>query len=130
MYEYYNPNPFEKRTGDCVIRALCKALSLSWNEVYILLCMEGFIHKDWGNINSVWENYLRSQGFKRYVIPNTCPDCYTIADFAYEHPHGTYILATGTHVVTVQDGTVYDSWYSGSEAPIYYYTKEHDQNGI
>jgi hypothetical protein len=124
MYEYYNPNPQRKRKGDCVVRAICKALNKSWDEVYILLCVQGFIDKDWGNVNSVWGSFLRSQGFKRYIIPNSCPDCYTIADFAIDHPDGTYIVATGSHVVCVKDGITYDSWYSLNEVPTYYYYKE------
>lgn len=124
MYEYYNPNPQGKRTGDCVVRAICKALDKSWDEVYILLCIQGFIDKDWGNVNSVWGNFLRSQGFKRYVIPNSCPDCYTIADFAIDHPDGTYIVATGSHVVCIKNGIAFDSWLSLDEQPTYYYYKE------
>jgi hypothetical protein len=124
MYEYYNPNPQGKRTGDCVVRALCKALNKSWDEVYILLCVQGFIDKDWGNAYSVWGKFLRSQGFKRYVIPNSCPDCYTIADFAIDHPDGTYIVATGSHVVCIKNGIVFDSWLSLDEQPTYYYYKE------
>ena len=58
------------------------------------------------------------------IIPNTCPDCYTIADFCNDHPYGTYILATGTHVVAVIDGDYYDTWDSGNEIPIFYWQKE------
>ena len=65
-----------------------------------------------------------SQGYNRYVIPNTCPDCYSVKQFCEEHPHGKYLLATGTHVVTCIDGDYYDTWNSGDEIPIYYFTKE------
>lgn len=34
--------------------------------------------------NEVWGGYLRSLGWIRGAIPDTCPDCYTVADFAYE----------------------------------------------
>jgi len=45
--------------------------------------------------------------------------------FAEEHPEGTYILSMpGRHVVTVVDGAYYDSWDSGEECPVYYWTKE------
>lgn len=30
----YNPNPKERRVGDCAIRACCKATGRSWDEVY------------------------------------------------------------------------------------------------
>ena len=32
----YNANPKNKKTGDCVIRALCTALEDSWEQVYKL----------------------------------------------------------------------------------------------
>lgn len=124
MYIYYNPNPQHINAGDCVIRAIAKAFEIPWTNAYIALCLQGYVKGDWGSSNPVWDSYLREQGFKRYVIPNTCPDCYTVEKFAYDHPEGLYILATGSHVVTVSDGDWYDSWNSAYEIPIYYYTKE------
>ena len=56
-------------------------------------------------------------------MPEECPVCYTVEDFCREYPEGTYILATGTHVVTVIDGDYYDTWESGSEPIIYYWKK-------
>ena len=121
-YKYYNPNQYGN-TGDCVVRALSKALNQSWDITYWDLCDIGFLQGDWGNSNRVWDVYLRDCGFVRKVIPNTCPDCYTIRDFSNEHPIGTYVLATGNHVVAVVDGDYYDSWNSGNEVPIYYYQR-------
>ena len=60
----------------------------------------------------------------RYLIPNSCPDCYTVRDFCFDNPRGAFLLATGSHVVTVIDGDYYDTWNSGSEVPIYFWTKE------
>lgn len=57
-------------------------------------------------------------------MPDNCPDCYTVADFASEHPRGLYVLAIGGHVVTVRDGEWMDSWDSGNEVPAYYWSKE------
>ena len=79
--------------------------------------------KDWGDSNEVWDSYLRGCGFIRKVIPNTCPDCYTVRDFCYDNPYGIFILATGSHVVAVIDGSYYDSYDSGMESPIFYYMR-------
>ena len=49
---------------------------------------------------------------------------YTVEDFCQDNPQGTYILAIDGHVVCVQDGKFYDSWNSGKEIPIYYWSKE------
>lgn len=43
---YYNPNPLEKRTGDCVIRALTKLLDMDWDTVFIDLFTKSFAMKD------------------------------------------------------------------------------------
>lgn len=122
-YKYYNPNPHHKIRGDCVIRAICKAMNQSWDRTYVELCTQGFLMKDWGDSNEVWDSYLRGCGFVRKVIPNTCPDCYTVREFCKDYPYGIYILATGSHVVAVVSGNYYDSWDSGSEVPIYYYER-------
>lgn len=124
MYKYFNPNPKGGRVGDCTVRALTKALDMEWPETYIDLCLFGLLGGDMPSANNVWGSYLRSHGFSRYVIPNTCPDCYTVADFAREHDAGVYVLALEGHVVAVCDGCYWDSWDSGGERPLYYWTKE------
>jgi len=124
MYEYYNPNPQSKAVGDCVIRALCKALDKPWAAVYTELCVYGMAAADMPSANAVWGAYLRAQGYRRYIIPDTCPDCYTISNFAADHPDGVYIVGTGSHVVTVSDGVIFDSWDSSNEIPIFYFKKE------
>lgn len=122
-YKYFNPNPHGATTGDCVIRAICKATGESWDDVYTGLSFQGFAMKDMPSANHVWGEYLRSKGFIRRAIPNTCPNCVTVEEFAIENNRGTFILGTGTHVVTVVDGIVYDSWNSLEEVPIFYYRK-------
>ena len=120
-YIEYNPNPDKKRTDDCTIRALSKALNMDWESTYVKLSMAGLKHHDLMHKNYVWDDLLLDYGFSRYAIPNSCPHCYTIADFAADHPSGTYILGTGDHVVTLVDGDWYDLYDSGDMVPIIYY---------
>lgn len=125
MYIYFNPNPRHKNSvGDCTVRAVSKALSIPWETAYIDLVMKGYELGDMPSSNAVMNSYLHSKGFRRYAINNECPDCYTISDFANDHPDGTYILGTGTHVVCSKNGDYFDSWPSGDEVVIYYYKKE------
>ena len=121
---FSNPNPDENKTGDCVIRAISIATGKPWDDVSIELFVKAHAMKDMRSTNRVWGAYLNDLGYKRTIIPDTCPDCYTVIDFTKDHPTGTFILGTGTHVVTVKNGNYYDTWDSGNELPIYYWTKE------
>ena len=123
-YVYYNPNPAGQRVGDCVIRAISKLTGQDWKSTYIGVAVQGYTSYDMPSSNAVWAEYLRRRGFRRYVIPDTCPDCYTAKDFCIDNPQGAFLLATGSHVVTVIDGDYYDAWDSGAEVPIYFWTKE------
>lgn len=79
-WKFYNPNPFYNLTGDCVVRALSLALNKDWDSIYIGIALKGFNMGDMQNSNAVWGAYLKDNGFKRYIIPNECPDCYTVED--------------------------------------------------
>ena len=120
----YNPNPDRNSVGDCTVRAIARLTGASWDDVYTSLALHGFMLKDMPSSNYVWGSYLRENGYQRYAIPNTCPDCYTVKAFSQEHPDGEYLLGTGTHAVTVVNGNYFDTWDSGDEVPIFYWIKE------
>ena len=121
MWQYYNPNPFERNVGDCAVRAVAKALDTDWESAYIMLAVQAFAMMDMPSSDNVWGAVLRQNGFNRSVVPNTCPDCYTAEDFCEDHPYGTFVLAFGGHVATVVDGVLYDSWNSSQLVPQYFY---------
>lgn len=123
MYIYYNPNPLGLSVGDCTIRALSCALDISWEQTYNLLAQLGFDMGDMPSSNRVWSELLKINGFKKYQLPDTCPACYTIRDFCYDHPYGIYVVGTGEHVVCIKNGNYFDSWDSGNEIPIYYFQR-------
>ncbi len=122
-YVNYNPNPTRKLVGDCVIRAISAVLGTDWEKTYLELALQGFMMHDMPSSNDVWGNYLLLKGFKRYIIPDTCPECYTVSNFCEDNPQLTGILATGSHVIAIKSGNYYDSWDSGDEIPIYYWKK-------
>ena len=122
-FKAYNPNPKNNLVIDCTVRAISKATGQSWDETYIGLAVEGYVIKDMSNSNRVWGQYVKRLGFEKFSLPNTCPDCYTIRQFCVDHPRGTFILATGNHVVAVVNGDYYDTWDSGDEIPVYFWTK-------
>lgn len=126
MYREYNPNPSKKKTDDCTIRALCKALSLDWETAFVKMSSYALRNHDMMHKNYVWGAILEDYGFKRVPLPNTCPACYTVREFARDNPRGTFVLGTGSHVVTVVDGDWYDMWDSGSAVPMVVYWRKHD----
>ena len=113
-----------QNAGDCTVRAISHNLGQTWDETYAWLCVQGFKMKNMPSINSVWGAYLKSRGYHSKAIPDTCPDCYTVVSFCRDHPKGKFILATGTHVISVCDGDYYDTWDSGDEVPVYYWERE------
>lgn len=126
MWESYVNNPAGRSVGDCAVRAISKALQTTWNDAYIKLAVYGFCMGDMPSSNAVIGALLRENGFTKTAIPDTCPDCYTLGEFAQEHPSGVYVVFTSGHVVTVNNGRIYDSWDSSREIPIYYFSKENE----
>lgn len=120
----YNPNPSGRNVGDCAVRAVSAALGVDWETAYAMIAKAGYLMNDMMSSNSVFGSVLRQNGFYRHAIPNTCPDCFTIGDFADDHPEGLYVVGTGNHVVTVRDGVVLDSWDSRTEIPQYYWSRK------
>ena len=123
---YYNPSPTARNVGDCSVRAVAKALGTDWETAYALTALNGYLMGDMPSSDSVWGAVLRQHGFYRDAIPNTCPECYAAEDFCRDHPQGTFVLAFGGHVATVQDGRLFDSWDSSREIPQFYWYKKEE----
>lgn len=117
MYRHFNPNPNGIYVDDCVVRAICAATGRSWDYVYVYICLQGFLMKNMPSTGKVWGSYLSNLGFESFPILDRCPDCYTVRDFCFDNPEGTFILATTSHAVAVIDGDYYDAWDSGNELP-------------
>ena len=126
MWRQVNVNPLQKYVGDCTVRAISLATGKDWHETYFGLVLQGAVMCDMPSANSITTAFLRKNGFRRRTIPDDCPDCYTIADFCKDHPKGTFVIGTGSHLTTVIDGTLLDSWNSLAETPVYYFEKSED----
>lgn len=121
MWIDYNVNPISNRVEDCGIRAVAVALDISWDDAFDKIAYNAKMMGTVMHSNAAIGSVLRQYGYKRAIIPNTCPDCYTVKDFCKDHPYGTYVVGTGSHVVAVRDGNYIDSWDSGNEIPIFFW---------
>ena len=126
MWTMFNNNPVrpEGRAGDCAVRAISKALDISWEKAYVMLSLNGFLMGNIMSSDQVWGSVLRQHGFVREIIPNTCPDCFTVADFCADNPEGTFVVKSQDHVATVIDGQLFDAWDSSMNIPIYVWRKD------
>ena len=91
------------------------------------MALNGFLMGDVISSDTVWGALLRQNGFRKFVVPDTCPDCYTVEDFCQDHPAGTYVVKSPGHVAAVIDGNLYDAWNSENQVVLYYWTKDQDE---
>ena len=126
-FKYYQPNKkdLKDKTGDCQIRALCKALDLTWVEAFDLtipLCRELQTYTIFDGNHEKTVEAMKGLGFKYTGISNKRGSHRpTIDSFAKDHPEGKYICTVAHHVVAVVDGNYYDTWDSGHKSMYGYY---------
>lgn len=124
MYRYFQPNLGGINTIDCPVRAICAVTGFKWETVHEMLCDLSRRMYDMPNSDRVWWELLRRLNFAQVRLLDRCPDCYTVADFAADHPKGQYILGPFEHAVAVVDGDWLDSWDSGDTVPMYYFRRK------
>ena len=103
MWRYANPNPCRTEEPDCVVRAIALATGQTWDEVHTGLCLLSGEKCTMPSVNWLWGLYLKRIGFERFTMPDSCPECVTVEEFARRFPEGTYVIGTGSHAVCVTD---------------------------
>lgn len=128
-YVYYQPNgkDLKDKYGDCTIRALSKALSVTWLEAFDLmipLCREAQVSNIFDAPLDIRKTFLDKLGFTYTGVSNKAGTKRpTVESFCKEHPQGTYILSVVHHEVTAVDGKYFDTWDSGKCSLYGYFTK-------
>ena len=121
---YYQPN--RHKVGDCAVRALSKALGISWDKAYDILVEKGRELKDMPNDKGTMEAVLQDYGFTKdtSVIPQKGQKRRTVKSYAITHPCQTALLFVAHHFVAVEDGFYWDIWDSGDKSIYMAYIKE------
>ena len=125
-YKYYQPNKkdIKDKYGDCVVRALTKVMNKTWIEVFNELYTYAVDIQCMPNDKQCYETYLKDNGFEYHGISNKKGSKRpTVESFTKEHKTGTFFLNVANHVVSVVDGTYYDTWDSGQCCLYGYYEK-------
>ena len=118
-FQYYQPNKMDlkDKVGDCQIRAISKALNITWLEAFDLvmpICREQQVMDIFSCDLQKTKEAMARIGFEYVGVSNKKGTKRpTIDEFAKEHKEGTYIVVVAHHVVAVVDGGYYDTWDSG-----------------
>lgn len=112
-YEEYNANPYKKKTGDCVIRAVCVALDEMWKETYTGM-FEIAIEKGYAvSCKENYKEYLKRKGYTMNKMPRRANNKrYTVKEFIEElaNPKKNYIISLANHLTCIEKGTLVDTW--------------------
>lgn len=108
-YVYYNANPLNKETNDCVIRSLCTAYNKQWidvsNELYSIAVKQYTVLSS----KEVYEAYLNENN-ATYIKTMSKSKRITAGEFAKTHREGTYILRLAHHLTVCISGVILDVW--------------------
>lgn len=67
-YIEFNNNPVGRRTGDCVVRAISKALNLGLEAAHLTLDINAIAMGDMPSANSVWGSTFAYNCCKYYIL--------------------------------------------------------------
>ena len=119
-FHYYNANPKNKITGDCVIRAISTAMERPYNEVYRELFEFSLGCGLMLNDKKCYEKYLEAQGWKKNKQPRKDDNtkytgvefCKEVREYTFNYPDRMIAHIGGHHIVAIVDGRVWDIWNS------------------
>ena len=120
---YINMNKRDKRVGDCVARALSLAYNMDYDEAKkeLLALKKDLNYGSW-KYSPVWKTFMQNhEGDNRQDELTPAAET-TVAELADQNHNGTLVVLCrdpnpkkkGTHLVTLIDGNIYDSWDSSN----------------
>ena len=120
-FEFFNPNPkirrradgtpFKWHRGDCSVRAICKALDLSWEDAYKKLTDEGLRQYREMNSSEVITKVLADGGYEKIRLPTPPEGGRPTFDWlaANSDNDKKMVVFTAGHVATIADGKLHDT---------------------
>ena len=123
---FYNANPNNNKTGDCVIRAISVATGKSWDEVLDELTEVAHEVKSVPNNRDTYEIYLERNGFVRCKQPrkedNTKYRGWEFLDSIKKTD--TILCHIGSyHIVAIKNKKIWDIWDDSQDCVGIYWIK-------
>lgn len=130
-FRFYNANPKNKITADCVIRAICTAMERPYNEVYKELFEFSVKCGLMLNDKKCYEKYLEAQGWRKHAQPRKEDNtkytgvefCREVREYTFNYPDRMIAHIGGHHLVAIVYGRVWDIWDSTDGCIGNYWTK-------
>ena len=124
-FKYYNANPQKHKTGDCVVRAICAAMDMEWDNVLTDLYKYSLKHKYFMGSEELYEIYLKDLGFTKHKPPRkTNGKSYTLGEWLKDFDKAAIVTINDDHLTYVNDNHVYDIWDCTDEVVNEYWTFE------
>lgn len=120
----YNANPKNRKTGDCVVRAICTALNISWEETYKGLLETTLTYGYAISCTENFEKYLAKKGYVKQKMPRKLDNTkYTVQEFAdiLAKADTTYIINICNHTTVIKNKNLYDTWNCGKKSVLNYW---------
>ena len=124
-----NPNPtwaakkgIKWDRGDCAIRALANALTISWVEAFDYLTAKGRRDFYTSGDSAGWRKWLPESGGKWVACKaEKGKSRMTALQFAESHPEGRFILYVANHFTACVDGVILDTWNCSGKCLVGYF---------
>ena len=109
-FVYYNLNPKQLHTNDCMVRALAYFFDVSWHEAFIDI-IEWCANRGWvdWNYRSKYYVYLAERGFERHKAPTKGMTVGRFCDEIAEKGR-VYMVQIKRHMTIIDNKEINDTW--------------------
>lgn len=124
-YTFFNNNPKGRKTTDCVVRSISKAMNQSWEDTLMDLFNHALQYGVMLNEKTCYDKYLQANGWTKCKMPRHQDNTrYTVREFLTENPKGIFIMSVARHLTVGIDGELLDTWNCSSKSLGNYWTQE------
>jgi hypothetical protein len=111
LFRYYNCNPYNVHTDDCVIRAITAGTGSSWEEVVLSLSKYMLKHGYMMNTQETYGLYLKDNGWVKCQAPKKSKGAdMTVGEFVKKFKGHAIVHVDDNHVTYIADGKIWDLW--------------------